>query len=173
MSANWGREWKCGGFENAQLKSLAFDKAGAPKEGSDEEPDLVLEDGSLLPPSSRFQNYAYIVEPGDYLLSAFSVKAVQSVSKVGYFRAARSDLIQDGQSKAGSFTVSAGEIVYIGHFSLDCTKTPMPWRYYTSDRGDFEKYLSGIKKEFDALDVAKVKFRLFDTTTMGRPFSLP
>ena len=172
VSANWGRQWKCGRFENAQLKKLSFDKSSSGKEGNDAIPDLVLEDGSLLPASPRFINYAYLAEPGEYLLSAFSVKAAQSVSNVGYFKAARSDLIKDGKSKAGSFTVSAGEIVYIGHFSLDCAQDPIPWRYYPSDRGDFKQFLSGIKKEFDALDVEKVKFRLFDTSTMGQPFTL-
>lgn len=173
ISAKWGRKWKCGRFENAQLKNLSFDKAGSPKEGNDAKPDLVLEDNSILPASSRFVNYAYIVEPGEYMLSAFSVKAAQSVSNVGYFNAARSDLIKDGRSKAGTFTVSAGEVVYVGHFFLDCAQDPMPWRFYPSDRGDFTQFLSGIKKEFEAIDVEKVKFRLFDTTTMGNPFTLP
>jgi hypothetical protein len=173
VSANWGRKWKCGRFENAQLKSLSFDKTGTPKEGNDEKADLVLEDSSFLPAPPRFINYAYIVEPGEYLLSAFSVKAAQSVSNVGYLNTARSNLIIDGKSKAGSFTVSAGEIVYIGHFFLDCAQDPVPWRYYPSDKGDFNQFLSGIKKEFEALDIEKVKFRLFDTTTMGNPFTLP
>jgi len=173
VSANWGRKWKCGRFENAQLKSLSFDKAGSPKDGNDAKPDLVLEDNSILPAPSRFINYAYIVEPGEYMLSAFSVKAAQSVSNVGYFSGTRSDLIKDGRSKAGTFTVSAGEVVYVGHFFLDCAQEPIPWRFYPSDRGDFTQFLSGIKKEFEVIDVEKVKFRLFDTTTMGNPFTLP
>ncbi|WP_428826205.1 hypothetical protein ACLIKD_18700 [Azonexus sp. IMCC34842] len=172
ISANWSRKWKCGRFENAQLKGLSFDKAGSQKEGNDAKADIVLEDSSLFSAPPRFVNYAYIVEAGEYLLSAFSVKAAQSSSNVGYFNAARNDLIKDGKSKAGSFTVSAGEIVYVGHFFLDCAQDPMPWRYYPSDKGDFNQFLSGIKKEFDALDIEKVKFRLFDTTTMGSPFTL-
>jgi hypothetical protein len=173
VSVNWGRKWKCGRFENAQLKNLSFDKADSLKEGIDAKPDLVLKDNSILPASSRFVNYAYIVEPGEYMLSAFSIKAGQSVSNVGYFNAVRSDLIKDGRSKAGTFTVSAGEVVYVGHFFLDCAQDPVPWRFYPSDRGDFTQFLSDIKKEFEAIDVEKVKFRLFDTTTMGNPFALP
>jgi hypothetical protein len=173
VSANWGRKWKCGRFENAQLKSLSFDKSGTPKASADAKADLVLEDSSFFSAPPKFVNYAYIVEPGEYLLSAFSVKAAQSSSNVGYFSATRSDLIKEGKSKAGSFAVSAGEVVYIGHFFLDCAQDPTPWRYYPSDKGDFNQFLSGIKKEFDALDVEKVKFRLFETTTMGNPFTLP
>jgi hypothetical protein len=172
ISANWSRKWKCGRFENAQLKGLSFDKADSPKEGNDAKADIVLEDSSFFSAPPRFVNYAYIAEPGEYLLSAFSVKAAQSSSNVGYFNAARSDLVKGGKSKAGSFTVSAGEIVYVGHFFLDCAQDPMPWRYYPSDKGDFNQFLSGIKKEFEALDIDKVKFRLFDTTTMGSPFTL-
>ncbi len=172
VSANWGRKWKCGRYENAQLKSLSFDKSGVPKEGADTGADIVLEGSSFFADPPKFVNYAYIVEPGEYLLSAFSVKVAQSSSNIGYFNATRSDLIKDGKSKAGSFAVSAGEVIYIGHFFLDCAQDPMPWRYYPSDKGDFNQFLSGIKKEFDALDVEKVKFRLFETTTMGNPFEL-
>lgn len=172
ISANWSRKWKCGRFENAQLRGLSFDKAGSQKEGNDAKGDIVLEDSSFFSAPPRFVNYAFIAEPGEYLLSAFSVKAAQSSSNVGYFNASRNDLIKDGKSKAGSFTVSAGETVYVGHFFLDCAQDPMPWRYYPSDKGDFNQFLSGIKKEFEALDIEKVKFRLFDTTTMGSPFTL-
>lgn len=47
VSANWARHWKCGEFENAQLQSLGFDRAGSKKEETDE-PDILL-DG--CPPS--------------------------------------------------------------------------------------------------------------------------
>ncbi|HEY8096029.1 MAG TPA: hypothetical protein VIE65_08000 [Methylobacter sp.] len=173
ISANWGRKWKCGRFDNAQLRSLSFDKVGNPKESDEDKADLIVEDGSFLPASLHFVNYAYIVEPGEYQMSGFSIKTAQSISDVGYFNGKRSNLIQDGKSKAGSFTVEPREIVYIGHFFLDCAKDPIPWRYYPSDRGDFNQFLSGIKKEFDAIEIEKVKFRLFDTTTMGNPFTLP
>ena len=172
VSANWGPRWKCGKYENAQLASLSFDKSGSSRDGNDAKADLVLEHASVLPATARFVNYAYIVEPGEYLLSAYSVKVARSLSDVGYLKAARSDLIADGRSRAGSFSVSAGEIVYIGHFFLDCAQEPMPWRYHTSDRGDFTRYLAGVKKAFEPLDIEKVEFRLFDTTTMGNAFSL-
>lgn len=173
VSTNWGRKWRCGKFENAQLRSLAFDKSDRPKNGNDAQPDLLLEDTSILPASPRFINHAFIVEPGEYLMSGFSVKAARSVSNVGYLTASRNDLLKDGKSKAGFFTVGPGEIVYIGHFFLDCEQDPMPWRYYPSDKSDFEKYLSDVRKEFGEFDVEKVKFRLFDTSTMGKPFTLP
>lgn len=70
-------------------------------------------------------NYAFLVEPGEYLLSAFSVRVAKSVSKVGYFKAERGELVSAGTSKGGSFTVSVGEIVYIGHFALDCFQNPV------------------------------------------------
>ncbi|MCL4744479.1 MAG: hypothetical protein KJZ83_03590 [Burkholderiaceae bacterium] len=151
---------------------MSFDKSGSPRAGNDASADLVLEHASVLPAAARFVNYAYIVEPGEYLLSAYSVKVARSASDVGYLNAARSDLIVDGRSRAGSFSVSAGEVVYIGHFFLDCAQDPIPWRYYTSDRGDFARYLAGAKKAFESLDVGKVEFRLFDTTTMGNAFVL-
>ena len=172
VSANWARKWGCGRFENAQLKSLSFDRAGALKTGNDAKADFVLEDTSIFPAASRFVNYAYIAEPGEYLLSGFLVKRVLLASDISYAHAGRTTLIQDGRSKAGSFTVSAGEIVYIGHFFLDCYQEPIPWRYYTRDKASFSEFLSDIKGEFGALDVTKAKFRLFDTEILGKAFVL-
>ena len=173
VSVNWGRHWKCGRFQNAQLKSLSFDKANSSEASKDAKSDLILEDASLLPATTRFVNHAYIAEPGEYLLSAFSVEVAKSTSDVGFFNASRPDLLRNGKSSAGSFTIAAGEIVYIGHFFLDCAKDPMPWRYYPSSRSDFDQYLKGVKSQFEALDTSKVKFRLFNTTTLGEPFTLP
>lgn len=173
VAARWARQWKCGRFDHAQLKSLSFDKAGSPKDGPDAKPDLLLEDSALLPSPARFINHAYIVEPGEYALSAFSVKVAKSASDVGYINASRSDLMRDGKSLAGSFSVAAGEVVYIGHFALDCMKDPIPWRYHPASKDDFNQYLKAVKVEFEAIDTDKVTFRLFDTTTLGQPFALP
>lgn len=174
VSVNWGRQWKCGRFDNAQLKSLSFDKVGSSEASKDQaKADLVLEDKTLLPAPTRFVNLAYIAEPGEYQLSAFSVKVAKSTSDVGYSNASRADLLRNGKSSAGSFTVAPGEVVYIGHFFLDCAKDPMPWRYYPSSRDDFDQYLKRVKTDFEALDTSKAKFRLFNTTTLGEPFTLP
>lgn len=173
VSANWGRKWKCGAFDNAQLKSISFDRADSSKQGTDAKADLTLADASLLPAPSRFTNYAYIVEPGEYLVSGYSIKAAKSISDVGAFNATRTDLVKDGKSKAGSFSIAAGELVYIGHFFVDCYKEPIPWRFYPSSKDDFNQYLAGVKKEFEGLPVEKVKFRLLNTSTLGEPFSLP
>jgi hypothetical protein len=95
------------------------------------------------------------------------------VRDVGHYKGERSGLIYEGKSKAGSFTVGAGEIVYIGHFALDCAFEPMPWRYYPESRDAFATYLQGLSKELPGIAVDRVKFRLFKTTIMGRPFELP
>ncbi|MDQ2989021.1 MAG: hypothetical protein M3R60_07970, partial [Pseudomonadota bacterium] len=84
----------------------------------------------------------------------------------------RSTLLVDGKSKAGSFTVAAGEIAYVGHFSVDCGGVPMPWRFYPEDRAGFDQYLKEFAAELPGLPVEKAKFRLFQTETMGKPFSL-
>jgi len=172
VSANWARRWKCGWFENAQLQSLGFDRSGSSKAASDT-PDILIEDASWLPAKQGFVNYALVIEPGEYLLSSYKIKAAKSMSNVGYFSGDRSTLISDGRSKAGSFSVAAGEVVYIGHFSLDCAQAPMPWRYYPEEKADFSKYLELVAKEYQGLPTDHVKFRLFETTVMGNPFRLP
>jgi hypothetical protein len=136
---------------------------------------LVIEDRSIFPAAanSPFVNYAFLVEPGEYLLSAFSVRVAKSVSKVGYSKAERGELVSAGTSKGGSFTVSVGEIVYIGHFALDCFQNPMPWRFYLDSQNDFASYLRDVQKESPGIDVDRAIFRLFKTTTMGHAFELP
>jgi hypothetical protein len=173
VSATWARRWRCGSFENAQLQVLGFDRVGSQKTGISDKPDIVIEDGSLLPASQSFANLALLVEPGEYLFSTYKIKAVKSLSQVGYFSGDRTTLISEGKSKAGSFSIGAGEIVYIGHFALDCAQAPMPWRYYPEDRPSFSKYLEVVLKEYPGLPVEQAKFRLFETTVMGIPFRLP
>jgi hypothetical protein len=173
VSANWARRWRCGAFENAALQSFGFDHAGSKKDGLAEKADLLIEDSSLLPASQSFVNFAYIVEPGEYLFSSYKIKAAKSMTQVGYFSGDRGSLVSDGKSKAGSFTVAPGEIVYIGHFALDCAKAPMPWRYYPEDKQAFAKYLEAVARDFPGLPVEKAKFRLLETTVIGAPFTLP
>lgn len=173
VSVNWGRKWKCGAFENARLDAIAFDRVGSPKQGADAKPDFMLEDSSLLPATSRFVNLAYIVEPGHYALSGFRIKVAKSVAEVGTLEASRADLIKDGKSTAGDFNVAAGELIYIGHFFVDCVRDPIPWRFYPGSADDFRQYLEGVSKEFEALPTDQVKFRLLNTKTLGEPFSLP
>lgn len=172
IAVNWARRWKCGGFENAQLQSLAFDLVTKSGKGKSDEPDIAIEPSSTLFVKPFFANYAFIVEPGEYQLSAFKLKAAKSIANISYMIGDRSTLLVGGKSKAGSFTVAAGEIVYIGHFAVDCGGEPTPWRFYPEDRLGFDQYLKGLATEFPGLPVEKTQFRLFQTETMGNPFSL-
>jgi hypothetical protein len=174
-AVTWGRQYQCGAFETAQLRSLSFDKAGIPKTGDTAKADLIIADSSVLPTGSNspFVTYAFIAEAGEYLLSAFDVRLARSVRDVGHYKGERSRLISEGKSRGGSFTINAGEIVYIGHFGLDCAFEPIPWRYYPESRDAFAAYLRELGKEFPGLTVDRVNFRLFKTTMMGRPFELP
>jgi hypothetical protein len=101
------------------------------KPGDGPRPDLLLK-GRALMARPEFVDDAFSVEPGEYPLTAFDVKAARSVRIVGSFRAGRTELIQDGKPVAGSFDLRAGEVVYIGHFATECIEErgePVPWRY--------------------------------------------
>ena len=172
IAVNWARRWQCGGFENAQLQSMAFDLATKPGKGKSDQPDIALEPSSTLLAGPSFVHYAFIVEPGEYQLSAFKLKVAKSIANIAYMKGDRSTLLVGGKSKAGSFTAVAGEIVYVGHFAVDCGGVPMPWRFYPEDRLGFDHYLKNFAAEFPGLPVEKAKFRLFQTETMGKPFSL-
>jgi hypothetical protein len=95
----------------------------------------------------EFVDDAFPVEPGEYPLTAFDVKAARSVRIVGSFRAGRTELIQDGKPVAGSFDLRAGEVVYIGHFATECIEErgePVPSRYYVEGAESFKMYLDKV-----------------------------
>jgi hypothetical protein len=173
LAVRWDRRWNCGGFENAQLRVIGFDKLPTTKAGDDIASDILLDDAPLIMTKPVFDNYAFLVEPGDYGLSRLEIKVAKSRSDVGFFKVLRSKFLKDGQSLGGSFAVGAGEVIYLGHFYLDCNQQPILWRYYPEGREGFNGYLASLKKTYPALDAEKVAFRLFQTKEFGNDYKLP
>ena len=172
LSVRWDRKWKCAGFENAQLRLLGFDLLPSTRPVDDEGADLLLDDAPLLLTKPRFDDYAFLVEPGQYALSKLHIKVARSVRDVGIAKVGRETLLQDGASVGGTFNVDAGEVVYIGHFSIDCFQEPSLWRVYLKDRESFNEYLADQKKKVPELDTSKASFRLFKSSYFGRDFEL-
>ncbi|WP_157008427.1 hypothetical protein [Xenophilus azovorans] len=174
LDARWGRQWKCGKYENAQLVSFSFDKLPLSPNKPDEAPsDLTIGTTSHLAASQKFESYALLIPPGEYALSNFKIKLARSVSSIDYWVANRSHLIKDGKPLGGKFVVAPGEVVYVGNFALDCYENPTLWRYYANGRDGFRQQLSDYQSKYPFLDLANVKFRLFETTTIGRSYALP
>jgi hypothetical protein len=173
LSVNWGRAWGYCGFENVQLRSLAFDRIPVQKDGDEPSADLVLEGAALLAKPVSV-NHAFLLEPGEYALTAFHIKAAKSVNDVGAFKVGRTKLIQDGKPIAGSFKVGANEVIYIGHFAPECPQRGQPtiWRYYLKDAAAFKEYLANVKDKYPFVDVETAQFRLFQTTTIGQDYQL-
>lgn len=169
IQVNWGRTWKCGQFENAQLQALTFTKSpvDTPKPVS-----LDLETPSKLLVDNKFLPYAFIIQPGEYVLTGFDVKVARSVSDVAHIKGSKDNLIKDGKPVGGTFTVNPGEIVYVGHFGLDCGAEPFLWRNYIDGRGDFERYVDGFREKFPFVKHVPVQFRLFSTQLFGNPYTL-
>jgi hypothetical protein len=117
---------------------------------------------------------AFLLQPGEYALTAFHIKAATSVNDVGAFQAGRTRLLDGESAVAGSFTVGANELVYVGHFAPGCPQKgqPIPWRYYLKDAGAFEEYVAKVKRKYPFLDARTPQFRLFRTTTIGHEFRL-
>ena len=168
---NWGRYWKCGPYENAQLQRLAFRRIG--KDGAPSDKDWELSPSSTLLVKPSFEAYVVLLEPGLYALSGFRFKVAASRSDVKVADVDSSKLIVDGKPVGGSFVVAAGEVVYIGHFGVDCHGEPTPWRFYIDGNPEFARYVDGFHKRFPfAKDVA-VTYRLFQTERFGQPYDLP
>jgi len=169
IQINWGRTWKCGSYENAQLQALAFTKS--PIDSRD--PVLLeLETPSKLFVDNKFLPYAYVVQPGEYVLTAFDVKIARSMTDIAHIKGSKETLVKDGKPVGGSFTVNPGEIVYVGHFGLDCGAEPFLWRYYIDGREEFERYIAGFREKYSFVKNVPVQFRLFSTAILGGPYSL-
>jgi hypothetical protein len=169
LQVNWGRAWKCGRFENAQLQALTFTKSPI------DTPDSVtleLETPSKLFVDNKFLPYALIIQPGEYALTAFDVKVARSVSDVAHIKGSKDNLVKDGKPVGGTFTVNPGEIVYVGHFGLDCGAEPFLWRSYLESREEFEKYVAGFRDKFPFVKQVPTQYRLFSTQLLGYPFAL-
>jgi hypothetical protein len=173
LDISWGRKWGCGEFENAELMQIEFDRLPSIKKSNSEKSDLVVEGPSRLSRTPKFLNYGFIIPPGEYALSGVNIKVARSVSDVGRFITKRSDLIKDGKSEGGSFTVAAGEIVYIGNFFLDCQTGPILWRYYSTGKEGFKKQMAEYKSKYPFIDLERAKFRLFKSEYFGIDYNLP
>jgi len=173
LSVNWGRMWGCGDFQSAQLRELGFDRLPTSRQRDDDMGDLVLEPPLRLSSKPDNTDYVFLVEPGEYALSFCSIKVGRSEADVGYLRIGRRQLIGDATAQGGSFTVAAGEAVYIGRFFLKCAGRPTLWRYYEEGRDGFRGKMAALRRKYPFVDVDKVQFRLFRTGLFGDPYELP
>ena len=171
LEINWGRHWNCGDYENIQLQRMTFAPISNGVAIADRA-SLELTSPSTLSARDEFSPYALVVEPGTWALIGFDVKTARSVSDVGHFVGEIEHLIVDGQPQGGTFTIAAGEIIYIGHFSRDCDEGPIPWRYYLSTREEFERYVERFREWYPFTSATPVEYRLFSTERLGRPFEL-
>jgi hypothetical protein len=116
LAVNWSRHWNCGGYENAEIMSIGFDRLPIEESASDSSSEVFIDGPSRLMKKPVFLDYALLLDPGEYALTSFDIKVARSVRDVGHFAAKRSHLIENGKPKAGSFEVKAGEVIYIGNF---------------------------------------------------------
>lgn len=169
LGVNWGRIWKCGEYDNAQLLSFGFDHLPAKSLSDDSKFDVILYNPSVMTSMPRYITYALQVDKGDYALSQFDVKYVKSMNDIRYYMPHKKALIE----RSGTFNVKAGETVYIGNFSLSCRyEPPIIWRYYEEGKDKFNKYVTAIKKLYPFLKDEDIKFRLFKTSILGNNYSL-
>jgi hypothetical protein len=169
FDVNWGRLWGCAGYENVRLLGFQFDRLPMGVLADDAPADITVANANLLLVERRFLNYAILIPPGEYALTAYTTRFAAKVDSIGYWGMYRSDFPKRKLPHGGTFKVAAGETVYIGNFYLDCyrPKDPIIWRYYTE-----EKYMAQQIKEYQDkypfLDLSKVIYRLFDTKVFGR-----
>ena len=172
LSAIWGRTWKCAQFENGQLRSFGFDRLPSRTTADDATPEVLVEDSA---PYAERQpvNYVLALEPGEYGLATFTIKVASSVTDMKIVSVGRARLSPERKPIGGTFNVKAGELVYIGHFGLDCYKEATIWRYYPEGPAGFASYKKAIKTQYPFLDLDNMQFRLFETSVLGRGYVLP
>lgn len=171
LEVNWGRHWNCGEYENVQLQRLSFSRYENGAVITDV-PSLDLSTPSKLFVEDEFTPYALLVEPGTWALTGFDVKTARAGLDVGHVIGDVDNLIAHGAPVGGTFTIAAGEIIYLGHFSRDCDQGPIPWRYYLTDREEFVRYVARFREWYPFAAGAAVEYRLFATENLGRQFAL-
>ena len=155
----------CGGYENAQLRSIGFSRLESMKQQASQ-PELFLKS------RSGTKNYAFALEPGKYALTDIKIKVARSMKEVGYLTLDRTSLVQDDQSKGGFFEIEKGMVAYIGHFGLDCTFQPLLWRYYLETESDFDDYIEVFMKKHKYLSDLEVDYKLFQTNEFGHDYQI-
>ena len=171
LGINWNRMWDCGGYENAQLHEISFTLLN-PGDSEAAISTLDFRIPGRLFKSDYFTEYEILLAPGEYALSSFDIKIAESASRVRHLVTRAEQLIKDGEALGGAFSVENGEIVYIGHFELDCVESPIPWRYYIDSRERFKMVIARLWSKYPFLADTPVHFRLFSTTQFGLAFSL-
>lgn len=169
FAVGWGRQWGCGSYENAQLEELGFSKLGGGAFDAGKPADILAKAPRFSTGSHIVENLVFTVAPGQYAFDRFRIKVARSVSDVGRVSVGPEDLFKDGQPIGGTFSVSGGEVVYIGHFGIDCEIEPIPWRFYIDGRDDYAKYVAELSDEHPALRGREVKFRPLNTRNFGGP----
>ena len=168
LSVNWGRRYGCPGVANAQLLRLTFRQLPI----TTSSPTLDLQTPGKLMVHEKFLALAYIVEPGTYAITDIQVLIATSLSDIDRFSIP--GLVQNGDPVGGTFRVEPDEAVYIGSFGMDCVKGGVvPWRFYLRDRASFDQYIAEFKAAYPFAGTIPVRYRLFDSTGFGFPFSLP
>ncbi|NTV29701.1 MAG: hypothetical protein HGA80_06450 [Candidatus Omnitrophica bacterium] len=164
--ANWGRQWRCARFDNAQLQRLVFSRID-PVTGNLARDSIVLQASVELLAENVSRPKAIIVNPGRYALTGFDIRAAKSARDAGHIKGNSKELFTDGKPSGGTFEVSAGEIVYIGDFGLDCAEQPIPWRFYIQ-KEDFSRFVADFKSRYPFLADRDILYRLFETSTFGQ-----
>jgi len=99
VQVNWGRYWRCGRYENAQLQRLAFRRLGENGQAADKDWELSPTSTLLAKPS--FEPYVVLLESGEYALSGYRFKVAASVSDIRVTEGDSSKLIVDGKPLGG------------------------------------------------------------------------
>jgi len=167
LDVNWGRQWNCAGNENAQLVSLRFENVSRKPGEHSKYTEISLKTPARLFVNSVFLNYGFLIEPGTYAFTEWSVKVAKSVNDIVFMRASREDLVEGDVYHGGSFTLEAGEAIYIGNFFLDCYHSPIPWRYYSEGKDSFDRHIGEYKDKFKFLQGTEIEFRILETENFG------
>ncbi len=168
IRVNWGRRYGCPGVANAQLLRLAFTQLPTSTSAA----AFVLNTPGKLLVSNRFLDVAYVLDPGTYAITEIRVLIAKTLSRVDELSVG--GLMEHDNPVGGTFRVEPNEAVYVGNFWLDCVQQgAVPWRFYLKERANFDEFVADFRKQYPYAAAIPVRYRLFDTSAFGFPYSLP
>ncbi|MFT5397097.1 MAG: tetratricopeptide (TPR) repeat protein [Gammaproteobacteria bacterium] len=167
LEVSWARKWNCAGYENAQLTKLLFENISSGNAADKDYEEIRLKTTSRLFANPDFKIYGFLVNPGTYAFTGWSIRASRSMTEGGTISATRDHLVDGSDYHGGTFEVTAGEVIFIGNFFIDCLVSPIPWRFFPVGEEFVNEQFDTYKSKFKFIDNKTIIFRLLETQNFG------
>jgi len=159
MDVSWAQIQQCASYQHAQLLSFGFDRVSGPTRRAWGR-HITIGTTNQLMGKPGFVSVALLVPPGGYELSTYKIGVAESISESRELTVRPDELMRNGRSYAGGFSIAAGETLYVGNFGLICMENaPLLWRFKSGLARNLTEYKAYYNVLYPFLDMEAVQYR--------------